>query len=406
MSTIDIVKGKKKTNLLIGVVANTLTYRNRVVIIIIGLLLGMVSLFFTSNMARQLKEKEKHEVELWAFATSLNGVFGANSGVNSALMDRIMANRSNIPLIALDDNSVVRQYYGIPDRVANHPDLLRKELVKLARQNEPLTIQMMLTGANLHIFYGKSPLQRMLVYFPFIQIGVIVIFIIFGFIAFSSSKEDEQNKVWIGLAKETAHQLGTPISSLLGWVEYLRLQPVDQSMVEEMQHDLVRLTKVTDRFSKIGSETILSPSNVNEIVGDSVMYFRSRVPRNVTLDYNGLAIAPVSAMLNAALFEWVVENLLKNSLDALQGQGSINVSITPAADSVYIDIADTGKGIPKANFKRIFEPGFSTKTRGWGLGLSLSKRIIEEYHKGKIFVVDSEPGKGATFRIVLKRIYE
>ncbi len=382
--------------------ANTLTYRNRVVIIIIGLLLGMVSLYFTSNMARRLKEKEKHEVELWAYATSRAGMFGEDSEI----MERIMASRSNIPLIALDDNSVVRHYYGLPANVVNHPDLLREELVKLSRQNEPLTIQMVLTGSNLHIFYGKSPLQRMMVAFPFVQIGVVVIFIIFGFIAFSSSKEDEQNKVWIGLAKETAHQLGTPISSLLGWVEYLRSQPVDQSMVEEMQNDLVRLMKVTDRFSKIGSETILSPSNVNEVVGNSVMYFRSRIPKNVTLDYNGLAIAPVSAMLNAALFEWVVENLLKNSLDALQGQGSINVVLSSSDDSVYIDITDTGKGIPKASFKRIFEPGYSTKTRGWGLGLSLSKRIIEEYHNGKIFVADSEPGKGATFRISLKRIYE
>lgn len=388
--------------MLVRVVADTLTYRNRVVIIIIGLALGMASLFFTSHMANQLREKEQHEVELWGYAISLSGVFGSDN----EFMDRMMASRSNIPTIVLDDNSVVRQYYGIPARVVNHPDLLREELIKLARQNDPLTIQMKLTGANLHIFYGKSSLQKMLVNFPFIQIGVVIIFIIFGFIAFSSSKEDEQNKVWIGMARETAHQLGTPISSLLGWVEYLRSQPVDQATVEEMQNDLVRLMKVADRFSKIGSETVLSPSNVNEVVGNSVMYFRSRVPRNVTLDYNGLAIAPVWAMLNAALFEWVVENLLKNSLDALQGQGSIDVLITPTPDSVYIDISDTGKGIPKANFKRIFEPGFSTKTRGWGLGLSLSKRIIEEYHNGKIFVADSEPGKGATLRIVLKRIYE
>jgi signal transduction histidine kinase len=397
------VKGKSKINLLTGVLANALTYRNRVVIIIIGLVLGLVSMFVTSNMARQLRDKEQHEVELWGYAISFSGVFGSE---DNELMDRMMASRSNIPTIVLDDNSVVRQYYGISDKVVNHPDLLREELVKLARQNDPLTIRMRLTGDNLHIFYGKSSLQRMLINFPVIQIGVIVIFIIFGFIAFSSSKEDEQNKVWIGLAKETAHQLGTPISSLLGWVEYLRSQPIEQGMVEEMQNDLVRLMKVTDRFSKIGSETILSPANVNEVVGNSVMYFRSRIPRNVTLDYNGLAIAPVSAMLNAALFEWVVENLLKNSLDALQGQGAINVVVSSDEDSVYIDTSDTGKGIPKANFKRIFEPGFSTKTRGWGLGLSLSKRIIEEYHNGKIFVADSEPGKGATFRISLKRIYE
>ena len=207
------------------------------------------------------------------------------------------------------------------------------------------------------------------------------------------------------LAKETAHQLGTPISSLLGWIEYLKTQHIDPSVVEEMNKDLTRLMKVADRFSKIGSETVLSPANVNEVVGSSVMYFRTRIPRNVTLSYNGLAIAPVQAMINGALFEWVVENLLKNSLDALQGQGEIDVRISDDLEWVYIDVKDTGKGIPKSNFKRIFEPGFTTKTRGWGLGLSLSRRIIEEYHKGRIYVVDSEPGRGTTIRIALKRLY-
>lgn len=260
-------------------------------------------------------------------------------------------------------------------------------------------------GSRFYIFYGNSRLQKTLTVFPFVQLAVIVIFIGFGFLTFRSSQEDEQNKVWIGLAKETAHQLGTPISSLLGWIEYLKTQHIDPSVVEEMNKDLTRLMKVADRFSKIGSETVLSPANVNEVVGSSVMYFRTRIPRNVTLSYNGLAIAPVQAMINGALFEWVVENLLKNSLDALQGQGEIDVRISDDLEWVYIDVKDTGKGIPKSNFKRIFEPGFTTKTRGWGLGLSLSRRIIEEYHKGRIYVVDSEPGRGTTIRIALKRLY-
>ena len=191
----------------------------------------------------------------------------------------------------------------------------------------------------------------------------------------------------------------------MGWVEYLRSQPVDQSAVEEMNKDLTRLMKVVDRFSKIGSETILSPGTVNELVGNSVLYFRTRIPRNVSLDYNGLAIAPVKAMVNEALFEWVVENLLKNALDALQGKGKIDVKITDDANNVYIDVSDTGKGIAKANFNRIFEPGFTTKTRGWGLGLSLSRRIIEDYHKGRIGVLESEIDKGTTIRITLKKLY-
>ena len=207
------------------------------------------------------------------------------------------------------------------------------------------------------------------------------------------------------MAKETAHQLGTPTSSLLGWIEYLRSQPIDQTAVEEMNKDLTHLMKIVDRFSKIGSATVLAPANINEVVGGCVMYFRTRIPRNVTLDYNGLAIAPVQANINSALFEWVVENLMKNSLDALQGQGRISVNISSDANNVYVDVQDTGKGIARGNWKRIFEPGFTTKTRGWGLGLSLSRRIIEEYHNGRIAVVDSEIGKGTLIRITLKRLY-
>ena len=238
------------------------------------------------------------------------------------------------------------------------------------------------------------------------QLLVITAFILLGFVAFRSAKHDEQNRVWIGLAKETAHQLGTPTSSLLGWVEYLRAQEVDPDAVNEMQKDLAHLMKIVDRFSKIGSETPLTPANINEVVGESVMYFRKRIPRNVTLDYNGLAIAPVRASINTALFEWVVENLMKNSLDALQGHGAIDVHISSDDKHVMVDVKDTGKGIPKGNWKRIFEPGFTTKTRGWGLGLSLSRRIVEEYHDGRIAVVDSEIGKGTTIRITLKRLFD
>ena len=212
--------------------------------------------------------------------------------------------------------------------------------------------------------------------------------------------------MWIGLAKETAHQLGTPISSLLGWTEVLRSMEVDSAAGDEMNKDLQHLMKIVDRFSKIGSETVLTPNSVNEVVGETVMYFRKRVPRNVTLSYNGLAMAPVKANLNVALFEWVVENLMKNSLDAMQGQGELEVRLSSNEKSVFIDVCDTGKGIAKSNWKRIFEPGFTTKTRGWGLGLSLARRIVEDYHHGKIAVAKSEVGRGTTFRITLKRIFE
>ena len=322
------------------------------------------------------------------------------------MMEEIISGRNNIPLIITDHNLRVLESHLIPNNVINHPDLLREKIDQLSDKNSPIVIRNRWNAQdNIYIFYGESRLLRTLYYFPLVQLTVIVIFILFGYIAFSSSKQDEQNRVWIGLAKETAHQLGTPTSSLLGWIEYLREQPVDQMAVDEMSKDLTHLRKIVDRFSKIGSDTPLTVANVNEVVGGSVMYFRKRIPRNVTLDYNGLASEPVKAMLNTALFEWVIENLMKNSLDALQGKGRIEVEISATQNWINIDVRDTGKGMPKSNFKKVFEPGFSTKTRGWGLGLSLSRRIVEDYHSGKIFVLESEIGKGTTFRVQLKRYY-
>ena len=383
-----------------------LSFRNRMVVIILGLVLACASLYFTSRMAESLREKEQHDVQIWAMAMERSG----NTNMflaDDPLMAEIISGRNNIPLIITDHNLHVLESHLIPQSVINHPDLLREKIDQLTEKNSPIVIRNRWNNQdNIYIFYGESRLLRTLYYFPLVQLLVVVIFILFGYIAFSSSKQDEQNRVWIGLAKETAHQLGTPTSSLLGWIEYLRTQEVDQTAVDEMNKDLTHLMKIVDRFSKIGSETILASANINEVVGGCVMYFRTRIPRNVTLDYNGLATAPVQAMINTALFEWVVENLLKNSLDALQGQGAINVTISSNSESVFVDVRDTGKGIARSNWKRIFEPGFTTKTRGWGLGLSLSRRIIEEYHKGRIAVIDSEIGKGTTIRITLKRIFE
>lgn len=387
------------------------SFRNRVVVIVAGILLGSLSLLYTDRMARRLKVREQHDVELWAHAlerANRSGLTGDLLTGGDPLVDYIVDSRNDIPFVITDENlNAVRTHPSL-SRLADRPDLLRKRLSEMADQNRPIRIDYdRWSGEHYHlIFYGRSSLLKSLVWFPYIQICVITIFILLGFIAFRSTKRDEQNRVWIGLAKETAHQLGTPTSSLLGWIEYLRSQDVDPTAVEEMNKDLTHLMKIVDRFSKIGSETPLTPANINETVGESVMYFRKRIPRNVTLDYNGLAIAPLWANINGALFEWVVENLMKNSLDALQGHGAITVTVSSDDKNVMVDVRDTGKGIPKANWKRIFEPGFTTKTRGWGLGLSLSRRIIEEYHQGRIAVVESEIGKGTTIRITLKRVFE
>lgn len=387
-------------------VSKILSFRKRVVVIILGALLGGLSLLYTNNLAFRLKEKEQHDVALWAHAMErLNrDVLGGTIQVEDPLVDDLISSNNNIPFIITNENLEVISSHLIPDKIIDHPDRLRRQIEKFTEENTPRQVRFWWTDQHYHIiFYGKSALLKALFYYPYIQLVVIAVFVMMVFIAFRSSKQDEQNRVWIGLAKETAHQLGTPTSSLLGWIEFLRTQEVDQGAVEEMNKDLQHLMKIVDRFSKIGSETPLTPANINEVVGGSVLYFRKRIPRNVTLDYNGLAIAPVRASINVALFEWVVENLMKNALDALQGHGAITVHIHTDSKYVMVDVKDTGKGIAKGNWKRIFEPGFTTKTRGWGLGLSLSRRIIEEYHKGKIAVIDSEIGKGTTFRITLKR---
>lgn len=373
-----------------------MSYRNRFIVIIACVVVGVASIVTSSLLSKQLREKEKNEVALWAYAV---GRFGEMSG-EDPLVNTII-NNHKIPFIITDERGNVRQSLLIPEKIINHPDLRNKKILELAERNQPIEINSW-NGHRYMLFYDNSSLLSSLLLFPYIQIAVIAVFATLLFISFRSTKEDQQNRVWIGMAKETAHQLGTPISSLLGWIEYLRSQEIDSSVVDEMQKDLTRLMKVADRFSKIGSETDLSPANINEVVGNCVLYFRTRVPRNVTLTYNGLAMAPMQAMINSALFEWVVENLLKNALDALQGQGSIDVHISETDNWVYVDVKDTGKGIAKANIKRIFDPGFTTKTRGWGLGLSLSKRIVEEYHKGKIGVLESEVGKGTTIRIAVQ----
>ena len=384
-----------------------LTKSGRVVLLVLGALIVFASLLITYQMAETLSIKERHDVELWAAAMERINREAMGDYMSDLLVSSIINNRNNIPFIITDENLRVVSYHLIPDDVIKDTEALHRALDRMAGHNTPIVVRFWWTAEHNHIiFYDHSATLMMLYFFPFAQMIVIIAFVIMLFVAFRSSKQDEQNRVWIGLAKETAHQLGTPTSSLLGWIEYLRDQNVDPMAVEEMEKDLAHLKKIVDRFSKIGSDTPLEMANVNEVVGDCVMYFRKRIPRNVTLDYNGLASQPVQAMLNRALFEWVIENLLKNSLDALQGHGAISVKIDSTESQITIDVSDTGKGIAKSNWKTIFEPGFTTKTRGWGLGLSLSRRIVEEYHRGKIAVVDSVIGKGTTIRVTLKRAFE
>ena len=396
------------------------TLRSRKTFFVVGLVLASLSILYTWRISigmkhedeaaiEKLREDERNAVEMWEDILRTTNI-GGQMIYNPELLHEL-AEHTNVPLIIADERLNV-WVTNLPEEIVDNPERLREEILLMSESNKPISISYgMMNQTVITIYFGttdyanlvSSAHSRALVYFPYMQLIIIIIFAVFAYVAFSSTKQNEQNRVWVGLAKETAHQLGTPTSSLLGWVEYLRSQPVDQLAVDEMSKDLAHLMKIVDRFSKIGSETQLTPTNINDVVGDTVMYFRRRIPRNVTLSYNGLAIAPIRVSINTALFEWVIENLMKNSLDALQGQGSIDVTVGESENSVYVEVSDTGKGIAKSNWTRIFEPGFTTKTRGWGLGLSLSRRIIEEYHAGKIAVVRSEIGKGTTIRVTLQR---
>lgn len=394
--------------------------RRRTIVIALGLVLAALSIYYTWTVSTamkhedeaamiQLRHDERNAVEMWEDILHTTNI-GGQMIHNPALLNKL-AEHTNVPLIIADERLNV-WVTNLPSEIVDDPVRLREEIMRMSETNKPISVEWgIVHQTTFTIYFGSTDYSSLvssahseaLAMFPYVQLTIIILFAIFAYIAFSSTKQNEQNRVWVGLAKETAHQLGTPTSSLLGWVEYLRSQPIDQLAVDEMSKDLAHLMKIVDRFSKIGSETQLTVMNLNEVVGDTVMYFHRRIPRNVSLSYNGLAMAPIRANINAALFEWVIENLMKNSLDALQGQGEIEVTIGEDEKSVFVEVRDTGKGIAKANWERIFEPGFTTKTRGWGLGLSLSRRIIEEYHAGKIGVVRSEIGTGTTIRVTLKR---
>ncbi len=384
------------------------SYRRRIVFILIAVMIGIGSLIFTNKVVLQLAEKERNEIKLWSHAVAMIGDAKLHSAIRQqpqieGLMREIISNNTSIPSIVTDKNYRVLNYSNISDEIVSSSTKLREELEYMASMHDPIEITIF-NGNKYYIFYSESWLLMMLKYYPYIQLGIIGVFVMLAYITFRSSKRDEQNRVWIGMAKETAHQLGTPTSSLLGWLEYLRGQQVEAFVLDEMEKDIKRLLKVVDRFSKIGAVTHLSPHNIHELVSNTVAYFKNRIPRNVSLHYDDSATIPIQAMVNDALFEWVIENLLKNALDALQGKGEIDVEVKDNGKWICIDVKDTGKGISKANQTRIFNPGYTTKTRGWGLGLSLSKRIITEYHKGRIFVAESEIDKGTTMRVMLHKL--
>lgn len=378
------------------------SYRGKIAYIIVGSVIGFASLVYTNYLAQELANKEKYEIELWSRGYALyEKWWNPRSRVEQDITFKIVKNSTTIPTIITDDYLRVVESLNVDPEVIKDPKRLRSTIEKMCSVDRPPINFVTPDGVSLTVYYDDSALLKSVYFFPYIQLGLIGILFSFAFITLRSSKQNEQNRVWVGMAKETAHQLGTPTSSLLGWIDYIKSQDMLPEVTEEMGKDITRLMKVADRFSKIGSTTQLRLANIYEIVENTINYFQTRIPRNVTLEFEQCVPEPLYAMINDSLFEWVVENLLKNALDALQGKGKIHVRISTRDKWINIDVKDSGKGMQKINFNRIFRPGFTTKARGWGLGLSLSRRIVEEYHHGRIFVKESEIGKGTTFRIML-----
>lgn len=375
----------------------------RSLLALIAIVIVSGTIFYSDFLAKKIAAEEKQKIEQWVEAVKETN---NSAGTQNILTNRILTeNRKDIPMIAVTEKGEILDYDNIDtSAVKDLPSFLMARIEEFKKQDSPIIWKNPLDSTqNNLVYYGESSLLKQTRYFPLIQLLVAALFIIITLITVSTRNKSTQNQVWAGMAKETAHQLGTPLSSLQGWVEMLKDDERNQKIANEMSKDVDRLKLVSDRFGKIGSTPQLEEANVVEQVQQMLAYIKRRSPEKVVFSLNTNGENDITALMNAPLFDWVIENLLKNALDAMEGKGSIDVDIKNEVAQVVIDVKDTGKGISSKNIANVFKPGFTTKKRGWGLGLSLSKRIINQYHKGELFVKTSEPGKGTTFRIILKK---
>lgn len=370
----------------------------KLVFIVVGAAIIIVSTLFTNKLANLLALEEQKKIEIWAEATRQFILADENTNIDFILS--IIEGNTTIPVVIVDEKDQLLHSRNIVEPRKNKEEFYREKIANLKSKREAIVVN--LGETKQYIYYDDSLLLRQLYYFPYIQLGVIIIFLLISFFAFSSTKNAEQNRVWVGLSKETAHQLGTPISSLLAWVDLLKARYAEDKLITEMSKDVNRLRIIAERFSKIGSAPDLHVVSLNEALESAVQYINNRSSQKVEIECHFRNEHPVFALLNVPLFEWVVENLCKNAIDAMDGSGRIDLYVEQKENEIIIDVKDTGKGIERNKYKTVFSPGFTTKKRGWGLGLSLAKRIIESYHNGKIYVKHSEIGKGTTFRIELK----
>ena len=373
----------------------------KLVLFITAVIIGISSLWYTNVLVKKLSDEERKKAELWAEGMKQLSSL-ENTDQDVSFVFEVVRNNETVPVILTDDKDSVICFRNLDSLKSLKPEFLKVQLQIMKQQHERIEIKFSPTQSQF-IYYKDSLILTKLAYYPFIQLGVIFLFILVSYFAFSISRKAEQNQVWLGLSKETAHQLGTPISSLMAWSELLKLQSIDAQLVSELEKDVSRLQTITDRFSKIGSAPVLTSTNIHTVVSSASNYMKSRTSSKVVFNLHATENQEIYVPINEALFEWVIENLCKNAVDAMDGSGTIDVYITDNVQVVYVDIKDSGKGVAKSKFKTIFQPGYTTKQRGWGLGLSLSKRIIETYHNGKIFVKSSGLNSGTTFRIALKK---
>ncbi len=363
----------------------------RLLLVAVAVVIAVASLVVSHFLVLDLSKEERNNMEVWAEAMrSLNN---ADETTDLALVLRVLNGNNTIPVVVLDSLGEVQEYRNIEVK-GDDPATVRKRAREMEADGKVIYVD------GWKVCFADSIMIRRLEYYPYVQLGVVLVFVVVAIFALLSSKRAEQNKVWVGLSKETAHQLGTPISSLMAWVEVLKENYPADELIPEMDKDVRRLQRIAERFSKIGSLPEPQPENLNEILGNVVQYIRPRTSDKVDIVCR-MPEQPLIAELCAPLFEWVVENLCKNAIDAMDGQGSIVITAAEEESVFSVEVSDTGKGIPAKHVKTVFMPGFTTKRRGWGLGLSLAKRIVEEYHRGRIFVKTSEVGRGTTFRIEL-----
>lgn len=385
--------------------------RWKILLLLIAIIIGVSSLAYTNWLTKKMAQEERNKVELWAEAT--NRLNKAATETSSPEMEELNTNylsflslvttqNTTIPIIITEPDGSLNFDANIKYNKERREIILAKELKKMKKVVEPIRIDLS-PESFLLLYFRESNLLRNLRLYPFIQLIVIVFFIVVAYFAFNATQRAEQNQVWVGMSKETAHQLGTPISSLMAWIEILKLKNIDPELIKEFEKDTQRLERITERFSKIGSKPELLRLNLVEILFSTINYLKTRSSSKVIFETYFTEKQYIETPLNAALFSWVIENICKNAIDAMGNNGTISIKLKEKGEQVIIDITDTGIGVAKSQFKTIFQPGFSTKKRGWGLGLSLAKRIIEIYHNGKIFIKSSEIGKGTTFRIVLKK---